>query len=203
MPQKKPHFTDVRHLEEKYFRKREQELIKKLKERAEKEAARKGLLEAVGVSDEGILQTLEELGYNRDTVRVFHLFPLVVVAWADGTVSEEERSKILEAARAWDITEEQPAYARLKEWLDVRPDEVTTSRALRVMRDVLQFRPVEKQRDYRKNVVGLCEQVAEASGGFLGIYGNVSREERALIKRVASELTVSHKKAAEEVLAES
>jgi tellurite resistance protein len=160
-------------------------------------------LEAVGVSDEGILQTLEELGFNRDTVRVFHLFPLVVVAWADGVVSENERAKILEAARAWDITEEQPSYARLKEWLDVRPDEVTTSRALRVMRDVLQFRPVEKQQDYRKSVITLCEQVAEASGGFLGIYGKVSREERAIIKRVAGELAVRHRKAAEEVLAES
>jgi uncharacterized tellurite resistance protein B-like protein len=203
VPHKRPNFPDVRHVEERYFRKKEQELIKRLKEKAKKEAARKGLLEAVGVSDEGILQTLEELGYNRDTVSVLHLFPLVVVAWADGAVSENERAKILEAARAWDVTEGKPAHARLREWLDERPDEIRTSRALRVIRDLMQFRSGEKQQDYRKSVLALCEQVAEASGGILGIYGKISREERAVIKRVANELAVSHKKAAEKVLAES
>jgi hypothetical protein len=36
--------------------------------------------------------------------------------------------------------------------------------------------------------VGLCEQVAAAAGGFLGLGGKVSGEERALIEEIAGHL---------------
>ena len=42
-------------LEEEYFRKKEQELIEKLKQRARVEADREGLAEATGITNEQIL----------------------------------------------------------------------------------------------------------------------------------------------------
>ena len=92
MPELEDGLSGRRHLEEKYFREKERELVEKLKQKTAREAARKALSDAVGVSDEGILQTLEEMGYDREVVVVLHLFPLVAVAWADGEISEKERS---------------------------------------------------------------------------------------------------------------
>ena len=53
VPQKKERFADSRRLEDKYFHKKEQELIRKLKEKAAKEASRRELSESLNISDEG------------------------------------------------------------------------------------------------------------------------------------------------------
>lgn len=200
MPQKKEHFPDTRRLEDKYFHKKEQELIRKLKERAAKEASRKELSETLNISDEGILHALEELGFNRETVKVLHLFPLIAVAWADGSVSQKEREKILAAAAAHGIGKETAAYGKLQEWLENRPDEITVSRTLRIMRDLMRFNPGAKPRQSAEDILALCEQVADASGGILGMVGRVSREERAVLRQVADELAAAHRRAAQDLL---
>jgi hypothetical protein len=186
--------------EEEYFRRKEQELVAKLKERSERESRRKGLAEAVGVTDDAILAAIEEMGFSRDVVVVLHLFPLVAVAWADGELADAERAKIVEAARAWGIAPGTPADARLEEWLRERPDPVTTDRALRLIRDILAFRTLDKGDDYRANILGMCEAVAGASGGFLGLGAKVSGAERAVIERIAGELVQSHTTAVRKVL---
>jgi hypothetical protein len=186
--------------EEEYFRRKEQELVAKLKERSERESRRKGLAEAVGVTDDAILAAIEEMGFSRDVVVVLHLFPLVAVAWADGELADAERAKIVEAARAWGIAPGTPADARLEEWLRERPDPVTTDRALRLIRDILAFRTLDKGDDYRANILGMCEAVAGAAGGFLGLGAKVSGAERAVIERIAGELVQSHTTAVRKVL---
>ena len=192
-----------RNLEEKYFREKEKELIERLKQKAAKEAARKGLSEEIGVSDEGILNTLQEMGYDREVVIVLHLFPLVAVAWADGDISPEEKAKILEAARTWGVPDGSAADRKLRGWLEARPDAVTTDRALRIIRDILQFRGSEKQADYRANFLRLSEEVAAASGGVLGFGRKISAAERAVIERIAKELSDSHQEAAARILKQS
>ena len=186
--------------EEEYFRRKEQELVAKLKEKSERESHRKGLAEAVGVTDDAILAAVEEMGFSRDVVVVLHLFPLVAVAWADGELADGERAKIVEAARAWGIAPGTPADVRLEEWLRERPDPVTTDRALRLIRDILAFRTLDKGDDYRTNILGMCEAVAGASGGFLGLGAKVSIAERAVIERIAGELVQSHTTAVRRVL---
>lgn len=186
--------------EEEYFRRKEQELVAKLKEKSERESRRKGLAEALGVSDDAILAAIEEMGFSRDVVVVLHLFPLVAVAWADGELAAGERAKIVEAARAWGIAPGTPADARLEEWLRERPDPVTTDRALRLIRDILAFRTLDKGDDYRANILGMCEAVAGAAGGFLGLGSKMSLAERAVIERIAGELVQSHTTAVRKVL---
>lgn len=202
MPIDKDRIPQGRELEERYFRQKERDLLEKLKARAAREAARKDLAEAVGVADEAILQTLEELGYDRDVVAVFHLFPLVAVAWADGEISDKERQRILDAARTWGIPDGSAAQQKLGEWLAKRPSATYTSRALRIIRDIMQFRQVQAQADYQSRMKALCEEVASASGGFLGIGGRVSAEERAVLERVAGELATQHQAATERLLNE-
>ena len=100
-------------LEEEYFRKREQELIEKLKQRARAETEREGLAEAAGVTNEQILEAFREMGFDRETVALLHFIPLLEVAWSDGSVSAKERAGILEMARARGIMEGSPAHGKL------------------------------------------------------------------------------------------
>ena len=85
--------------EAEYFHKKEQELIAKMRQRAALVAERGEMGEALGIADEEILQDLQELGFNRETVKLLHLIPLIQVAWADGQVTSKQLARVLEIAR--------------------------------------------------------------------------------------------------------
>jgi hypothetical protein len=174
-------------LEEEYFRKREQELVEKLRRRADEDATKQRLGEQAGVADEEILRDLQALGYTPETVAVLHLMPLVQVAWAEGGVSDRERELIVEAARARGIEAGTPADAQLSEWLTARPSEALFERNLRVIRAILAARPAAEGEASRSDLLATATAIAEASGGVLG-FRSVSSEERALLARISSEL---------------
>ncbi len=180
-----------RALEEEYFRKREQELIEKLRRRAAADAELHQLGERAGVADEEILQDLQDLGYTPETVMLLHLVPLVQVAWADGRVSERERALIVEAARARGVEADSPADQQLAQWLTSRPPEEVFERNLRAVRAFLESRPAAEREASERELLSLSTAVASASGGLLGI-GAVSAEERALLARLSSELESAH-----------
>jgi hypothetical protein len=177
-----------RGLEEEYFRKREQELIEKLRRRAAAEAELHRLGEQSGVADEEILR---DLGYTPETVMLLHLVPLVQMAWAEGGVSDRERALIVEAARARGVEPGSPADRQLAEWLTSRPSERLFERTLRAIRAFLEARPAEEREASRRELLSYSTAIASASGGVLG-FGAVSAEERALLARISSELERTH-----------
>jgi tellurite resistance protein len=176
-----------RGLEEEYFRKREQELVDKLRRRQAAEATRQQLSEQAGVADAEILQDLQELGYTPETVSLLYLVPLVEVAWAEGGVSDRERELIVEAARARGIEAGTPADALLTEWLTTQPSEQVFERNLRVIRAILAARPEAEREASRSDLLSTATAIAEASGGVLG-FRAISPEERALLARISQEL---------------
>jgi hypothetical protein len=186
-------------LEEEYFRKKEQELIEKLKQRARAKAEREGLAAAAGVTNEQILEALREMGLDRETVALLHFIPLLEVAWSDGSVSAKERTGILEMARARGITEGSPAHGKLLGWLGTRPDSVLFGRARTVVRDLLAFMTEDKRQAASRDLVAACEEIAAASGGILGLGPRTSPEERAVIERVAAEIQKTHEATARRV----
>lgn len=181
-------FTDRRRgLEEDYFRKKEKELIDKMRSRAEAEAERRRLGEQAGVADEEILQDLQALGYTTDTVKLLHLVPLVQMAWAEGQVSDRERSLIIEAARSGGIDAGSPADRQLTGWLAERPSEDFFEKTLRAIGAILQARPPEERQASQRDLVSYCTAIASASGGILG-FGAVTDEERRVLARISQEL---------------
>jgi hypothetical protein len=186
-------------LEEEYFRKKEQELIAKLQQRARAEAEREGLAKAAGVTSEQILEALREMGLDRETVALLHFIPLLEVAWSDGSVSAKERAGILEMAGARGITDGSPAHQKLLGWLGNRPDSVLFGRARRVMRDLLASMTEDRREMAARDLVAACEEIAAASGGILGIGSRTSAEEREVIKRVAAEIQKTHEGVARRV----
>ncbi|HWP42908.1 MAG TPA: hypothetical protein VNO14_06725 [Blastocatellia bacterium] len=188
-----------RALEEEYFRKKEKELIEKLHRRAALEAERRKLSEMIGVSDQEILNDLQELGYTPETLNLLHLVPLVQVAWAEGRVSSRERELIVEAASERGIKEGTAAYKKLNEWLTKRPDEEFFERTLMILGAIIESLPAEKRAADESTLLSYCERIAEASGGILGI-GRVSDKERKALKQIAYELERNHRDAASEII---
>jgi hypothetical protein len=176
-----------RSLEEQYFRKRDQEIIDKLRERAAAEAELERLGEQAGVADEEILQGLRDLGYTPETVTLLHLVPLVEIAWADGRVSDRERALIVEAARARGVEAGSPADQQLAEWLTSRPSARLFERSLRAIRASLEARPATERETSRAELLSNCTAIASASGGVLG-FGAVAAEEREVLARLSTEL---------------
>lgn len=147
--------------------------------------------EATGIADEEVLRELQDLGYSRETVNLFYLVPLLQVAWSEGSVTSRERELIVGVARTHNIHEGTAGDAQLKEWLGDRPSEQFFIRTNRIISTLLKALGPEERSASSDRLVALCTDVAEASGGFLGL-GKVSEAERLAIEAVAAELERGH-----------
>ncbi len=161
---------------------------------------REELAAVMGIADEEILATLQELGYTRETVRLLYLVPLVQVAWASGSVTEREREMALEAAGLCGIVEGSRAHQQLTVWLGERPEQEFFDQTLRVIRDITAMLPPEKREAGRKSLVTFCANIAAASGGILGFGNKISEAEQAVIERIAAELEQGHQDAARQLI---
>jgi len=180
-----------------YFREKEAELVERMREHSEAKALDSEPDESDGDADEAILQSLDELGYNRDTVTLLHLVPLIHVAWIDGGVSQRERDLIFEIAATRGVEDGTTAWRRLADWLEERPSEDFFTDSLRVI-GVLVHAGAEGPT--ARDLVECSTRVAEASGGILGFGSKVTAAERGLIERIAAELESDHAAASREVL---
>jgi hypothetical protein len=176
-----------RTLEEDYFRRKEQEVIEKMRRSAAAEAQRRQLGEQAGVADAGILQDLQELGYTAETVMLLHLVPLIQTAWAEGSVSNQERDLILQAARSRGIDAGSPADVQLTRWLTDRPSDELFDKTLRAISAILQSRSPEERAASERDLLSLCTAIASASGGIFGLHA-VSEDERQILARISKQL---------------
>ena len=175
-----------RSLEEDYFRKKDRELIEKMKEAAAADEARREMGARTGLTDPGMLQELQELGFTPDTVVLLPLVPVVQVAWAEGGITNAERKMLTDLARSRGIESGSAADRQLHEWMTHQPDDAVFARATRLIRAMLESGQ-EGTDLTADDLVKYCETIASASGGILGI-GRISGEERELLSSIASEL---------------
>ncbi len=185
MPDKDMFAERGRSLEEEYFRKKDRELVEKMRQAAAAAQARAELGARTGLSDPGLLEELQALGFTPDTVALLPLVPVVQVAWAEGGVSAAERALIVTLARARGIAEESAADRQLADWLHQRPPDDVFARATRLISAMLAS-PGHQQLS-ADDLVKLCESIAAASGGLFGI-NKVSAEERQLLASIADAL---------------
>jgi hypothetical protein len=187
--------------EEHYFLRQDAELIRELRRKEAERQERAGLKQAAGIPDDHLVAELHASGYDRETVRVLHLVPLLQVAWADGEISKEERLHILEAARLHGVEPDSRGFKRLVFWLDHRPGDAFFRKSLRAVRAVLHAMEPEQKHARKLSLLSLCTKVASASGGFFGLGSKISAVERALLAEIASEVEHAHGDAAKQVTA--
>jgi hypothetical protein len=176
-----------RSLEEDYFRRRDLELVEKLRKVAEAETARTQLGQKTGLGDPALLAELQTLGFTPATVCLLPLVPLVQTAWAEGGVTTSERELILALARARGIEPDSPAHQQLLSWMSTKPDEAVFGGAGRLISAMLAAGGDAVANVRVEDLVAQCEQIASASGGLFGL-GRISVEEKGLLLRIAEDL---------------
>lgn len=197
MAETRPAAGRARSKEDEYFLRAETELLEKVRARMAKEAERRALGEYHGVQDEEVLQAFEEAGYDRDTVQILHLVPILQVAWVDGEISKAERAEILKIAAARNVAEGTPAHAKLLSWLETPPPPQFFERTMQIIGRLLELFPDEKRAALQSDVMSASLAVASASGGFLGLGGKVSVDEKYLLEKFAADFEKAHKAALE------
>ena len=135
------------------------------------------LRERAGIVDDAIVQRLQALGYTAETVILIRLIPLIAVAWADGSATENEREAIRAEAQAHGIQSGTPADRQLEEWLTIAPSEAFQDASVQIL--------AASTSGDLAGVLTACRKVASASGGFLG-FGAISRREQDILDRLAN-----------------
>jgi hypothetical protein len=181
-------FAEREHLlEEDYFRRKEKELIEKMRVRASAEEQRRRIGQQAGVADEEVLRDLQDLGYTPDTVMLLYLVPIIQTAWAEGGVSAKERDLIVKAARSRGVTAGTPCDRQLELWLTKRPTDELLEKSLRAIRTILAAQPADVRDAAEKDLLSLATAIATASGGIVG-FNAISADERQILTHIADEL---------------
>jgi len=171
-------------LESEFFRNRDAELVRKLREEMEAELRRRELSAVSGIEDAMLLDRLIRLDLGSDTVAALSLVPLVRVAWADGRLDEQERDAILRAAVESGIQKEHASYKCLLTWLEEKPGVELNAVWSDYVQELCKTLSEEDRDGLRDGIVGRARQVAEAAGGFLGLGNKITETEQAEIDRI-------------------
>jgi len=178
---------DVRKREEEYFRRKDRELIERLRKAAANAETRKKLENATGIHDAAQLEELQSLGFTPETLALLPLVPVLQVAWAEGGVSTDERTMIVDLARSRDVAAGSAADRQLQAWLDMRPSDDTFRKASRLIGAMLDQPAGAEMQVSADDLLKYCEQIAQASGGLFGI-GSVSAEEKTALQQISAHL---------------
>ena len=184
-------FDDRRNaLEEQFFTKQNEALVKKLKDAALEKATKETVQRLTGITNETVLNALATMHLGSAAMMVMSLFPLVDVAWADGAVNDKEREIVLQQAAAVGLKPGTEAGDFLQQWLTQKP-ELTWHNLWASYVSELSKKLSAGDRELLKNeVLGRARLVAEASGGFLGLGWTVSATEGAVLKKLEAAFAV-------------
>ena len=174
--------------EEEYFHKKNQALIAQLRQKLEQENNAQAIADKTGIHDPHLMAWLTQLGFTPDTVPVLHLVPLLMVAWADGTIQDGERALLERAAADAGVVAGTPAFAKLTDLLTNRPDSNFYDAALTYMRVLLAAMPEAEAAQARGDLKSLAGQIAKTSGGLFGWFSKVNDDEQNALALLSSQL---------------
>ena len=178
-----------RALEEEYFRKKDRELVEKMRRAAAADQARGDLSKQTGISDPAVLAELQELGFTGETVILLPLMPVLELAWAEGGITAAERQLLVSLARSRGIAEGSPADRQLTAWMSEQPAPDVFAKAARLISALLESGAPAAKGLTADQLVKYAEQIASASGGLLGLpIRAISMEERDLLARITNDL---------------
>jgi hypothetical protein len=156
------------------------EQLARLKQQQETEEA---LSKVSGIVNKAVLKELVALRIRPETLSALCLVPIIEVAWADGTIAEEERQAVLEGAKKHGFGED---HEILKEWLLRKPDKPLMDAWKAYMSGLCEIIGNESLASLKTDILENARVVAEASGGFLGLINPVSTMEKAVLDDIAA-----------------
>lgn len=167
-------------LENEFFRRVDLQLIVKLQKQHQLECDQDALAIASGVIDRQVLDELLAIEITPKTLVAFSLFPAVYVAWANGSIEQEEREAVLRAAHDQGLSEDCPAHQLLDSWLKRKPSTdllAAWKGFIYAMRPTISAPAFNELRDA---AMKRAYDIAEAAGGFLQLLSISAKEKAAL-----------------------
>jgi hypothetical protein len=170
-------------LEDEFFHKEDQKRLSAIKGKLATQSTKEELRKASGMTDDAVLEQLVGLGLTGQTIAALSLVPLIMVAWADGSIQDNERTAVLQGALGKGLEEGSDGYQLLESWLAKKPDEklfVAWESYIKALAGQLND---EQNRLLKNQILNFAKVVAEAAGGFLGV-GRVSATEDKILARI-------------------
>ena len=175
-------------LEDEFFHKQDQQKLAHMKEKLSAQQTKEELRKASGMTDEAVLDQLVSLGMTGKTVAALSLVPLIWVAWADGSIQDNERDAILHGAEGKGLEQGTAGYELLSGWLAKRPDDKLFDAWTGYIRSLTAQLNDEQVRLLKKQILNFANLVAGSAGGILGI-GKVSGSEEKVLARIEAAFT--------------
>jgi hypothetical protein len=172
-----------RALENQFYEKENQQKLAAMKEKLDSQQSREELRKASGMTDDAVLDKLVGLGLRANTIAALSLVPLITVAWADGSIQDNERMAILQGAHGKGLERGTDGYALLESWLSKRPSSDLFDAWESYIKALVGQLNVEQNRLLRNQIVGFAKMIATAAGGILG-FGKVSGTEEKILQRI-------------------
>ena len=172
-----------RALENQFFEKENKEKLAAMKHKLDTQRSKDELRKASGMTDDTVLDRLVTLGLRANTIAALSLVPLIQVAWADGSIQDNERTAILEGAHGKGLEQGTDGYELLQAWLKNRPGEDLFTAWEGYIKALAAQLNDEQNRLLRNQIVGFAKMVAAAAGGILG-FGKVSATEEKVLGRI-------------------
>ncbi len=179
---------EAQDLENKFFAKQNAEILKALKEKAQVAERVAVLSEVSGIKNSVILEKLVSLEINPQIMTALTLFPMVWVAWADGSVDEKERSAILKAIGEKGISEASESHQVVLGWLGEKPSHDLLDAWGSYIQGLKEVMSAEDFKEFSQEILNHSKSVAEAAGGFLGLGNKVSSSEEEALKQLSNKL---------------
>jgi hypothetical protein len=172
-----------RALEDQFFEKENQQKLAAMKEKLDVQRGREELRKASGMTDDSVLDKLVGLGLKANTIAALSLVPLIQVAWADGSIQDNERTAILQGAHGKGLEQGTDGYELLQTWLAKRPSGDLFDAWEAYIKTLTAQLNDEQNRLLKNQIVGFAKMVAAAAGGILG-FGKVSGDEEKVLTRI-------------------
>lgn len=172
-------------LEDAFFAKKNRELLEKVKQDLDVKTQRAALKEATGITEDDMLDRLIATGVYAESLAALTIAPLVLVAWADGTIDTKEHEAVASAAEKAGIKAGSMAFQLLQGWLAEKPDESLAETWILYTKTMCEKLQAGDKVKLSEQILGRCKSVAESAGGFLGL-GSISAKEQAVLDNLAA-----------------
>jgi hypothetical protein len=110
--------------------------------------------------------------------------PLVLVAWADGTIDDKERAAVLKAAAEGHVAEGSAGHELLAGWLKQKPPAALFETWSAYTKAIAGPLDAAHRAGLRDELLGRAKRVAESAGAFLGLGSAVSSTEAAVLQKL-------------------
>ncbi len=173
-----------RALEEEFFARQSLELMAKLKAERTRAENSLELSKVSGIKDEKILAYLLDNKVTPLTAVAMSSVPLVLTAWADGSIAVKERSAILKALTEEGLHTSDPAYQLIESWLGTPPDSKLFETWKVYIQGLRKSMEPAAFANLKQHIMERTQSVAKAAGGYLGLGAKISPAERAQIEQL-------------------